>query len=75
MEPIRVWLDFALLQTAAESYLDGIDLDNPIEVRRQLELGANRATPANLNPSGSKRFTDIEAEWFTTKPLGSCLES
>ena len=66
------WLQFALQQMAAESYLDGFALSNTNEVIRRLEFGNNNATSLGLgNPddspvlSGNTRFTTIQAQQFT----------
>jgi hypothetical protein len=67
-------LDFALLQSAAECYLDGIPLNNQAELQKRLSWGNNdlrneyvaglAAQNFNLLP-GATRFTDAQAEWFT----------
>ncbi|BFU95945.1 MAG: hypothetical protein NTNFB02_26670 [Nitrospira sp.] len=51
---INVWLQFALQQMAAESYLGGIDLNNAEQVKTQLRLGNN---PSGFPETGTTRFT------------------
>lgn len=70
MSEIRTWLDNALLQSAAESYLHGIDLDLADEVQTQLRAGANDFSKNNealLDPNKAvkTRFTTEQAKWFT----------
>ncbi|MEO7860994.1 MAG: hypothetical protein ABIU05_11205 [Nitrospirales bacterium] len=67
-----IWLQFALQQMAAESYLDGFALSNTNEVIRRLKFGNNNATSLGLgNPddspvlSGNTRFTTIQAQQLT----------
>jgi len=69
---VRAWLDFALLQSAAECYLDKIPAKPLNEVIwDQLKIGNNDpiklGLPANspLLP-GATRFTDAQAKWFTS---------
>ncbi len=68
---VRSWLDFALLQSASESYLQkASDLTNDIEIKRILREGANNAQKQDKlanDPllSSATRFTDKQAEWFT----------
>lgn len=45
---VRQWLDFALLQSAAESYLDKLDLTSDSDIQLRLQTGNNR--PEMLNP-------------------------
>ena len=72
MSEIRTWLDNALLQTAAESYLHELNLDDPVEalIQRQLQAGANDFSKNNEalidpNKAVKTRFTEKQAEWFT----------
>ncbi|MFO0707322.1 MAG: hypothetical protein U0412_10775 [Nitrospira sp.] len=51
---VSAWLQFALQQMAAESYLDGIDWDNAEQVKAQLRLGNNRP---GFPQAGATRFT------------------
>ena len=51
---ISAWLQFALQQMAAESYLDGINWSNAEQVKIQLRLGNNRP---GFSESGTTRFT------------------
>ncbi|RPH78584.1 MAG: hypothetical protein EHM80_09960, partial [Nitrospiraceae bacterium] len=51
---ISTWLQFALQQMAAESYLDGIDWNNAEQVKTQLRLGNNRP---GFPQTGATRFT------------------
>lgn len=68
----RTILDFALLQSAAECYLDGLgSMSRPDEIIAKLKEGANNALKQGKSPddpilSGATRFTDQQAEWFTT---------
>ena len=64
----RAVLDFALLQSAAECYLDGVN--NRTQLRDRLKEGANKAHLQGKNPSDSilasaTRFTDRQIDWFT----------
>lgn len=68
---VRAWLDNALLQSAAESYLDTIkDFTETDQIQTALKAGANHpeliGKTANdpLLP-GATRFTDTQAQWFT----------
>jgi len=56
---ISAWLQFALQQTAAESYLDGIDWNNAEQVKIQLRLGNNRS---GFPESGATRFTGTQTQ-------------
>ena len=51
---VSTWLQFALQQTAAESYLDGIDWNNTEQVKVRLRLGNNRV---GFPEDGKTRFT------------------
>lgn len=69
--PVRQWLDYALLQSAAETYLDQADsFTNEVRIREILTTGNNHPDlidlPANaaILP-GKTRFTDVDAQWFT----------
>lgn len=68
----RTVLDFALLQSAAECYLDGFNPNtNKETIHRKLKEGANNAQLQGKSPddpllSGATRFTDTQAEWFTS---------
>lgn len=63
LSDIRTWLQFATLQMAAESYLDGINLSSRNEVKDKLLLGSNHPL---LDPSltGKTRFTNVLADQF-----------
>ncbi|MEW5994738.1 MAG: hypothetical protein AB1744_10125, partial [Candidatus Zixiibacteriota bacterium] len=56
-------LDFALLQSAAECYLDGMSAtSNPSDIQRQLREGANNALLQGKSPedpllASATRFT------------------
>jgi len=71
MEPIRTWLDFALLQSVAESYLDGINIDQQNDeeiktlIQQRLSLGNNHYLK-NPDGDGRTKMTDVQARWFTT---------
>ncbi len=56
---IATWLQFALQQIAAESYLDHIDLSSPENVTRRLLLGNNRE---GFPEAGFTRFTGTLAQ-------------
>jgi hypothetical protein len=56
---ISAWLQFALQQMAAESYLDGIDWNNAEQVKIQLRLGNNRS---GFPESGATRFTGTQTQ-------------
>jgi Ca2+-binding RTX toxin-like protein len=64
-------LDFALLQSAAECYLDGLHSGSTsTDIKEKLSEGANNALLQGKSPddpllSGATRFTDAQAEWFT----------
>ncbi len=69
---VRQWLDFALLQSAAETYLDKADFTDETSIQTALTTGNNH--PELLNPQqspdaailpGKTRFTDVDAQWFT----------
>lgn len=67
----RIALDYALLQSAAECYLDGLNARSEVDViHRKLREGANNAelqlkSPEDPVLSGATRFTDVQAKWFT----------
>lgn len=66
---ITTWLKFALQQMAAESYLDGINLQNEDLVRRRLTDGNNDTRVIQLDPvtgelPGKTRFTNVLADHF-----------
>jgi len=56
---IGTWLQFALQQMAAESYLGGIDLNNAEQVKTQLRLGNNRP---GFSETGATRFAGTVAQ-------------
>jgi len=60
---IRSWLDYAIQQMAAESYLDGINLLSRNEVKDKLLLGNNNPV-LDSSLSGKTRFTNVLAEEF-----------
>jgi hypothetical protein len=68
----RSVLDFALLQSAAECYLDGFHPGSNInDIKNKLKEGANNALKQEKSPSdpllaSATRFTDTQAEWFTS---------
>jgi hypothetical protein len=71
MTAIRTWLDNALIQSAAECYLDVIgpdDYGNKELIKRALMLGVNDRHEIFSTPSlpGATRFTETQADWFTT---------
>ena len=67
----RAILDFALLQSAAECYLDGLGITSlPDVITAKLREGANNALLQGKSAddpllAGATRFTDQQAEWFT----------
>lgn len=68
---VRSWLDYAQLQSAAECYLHDINLSSKAQVTAKLIEGANNAPLQGKVPNdpilaGATRFTDAQAEWFTT---------
>jgi Ca2+-binding RTX toxin-like protein len=56
---ISTWLQFSLQQMAAESYLDGIDLNIKENVKIRLRLGNNRS---GFPESGATRFTGTQTQ-------------
>ena len=59
---VGTWLEFALQQMAAESYLDGIALSNDADIVTRLKLGNNNPLfndPNNPTLSGKTRFVDL----------------
>jgi hypothetical protein len=68
----RTVLDFALLQSAAECYLDGLDTLSDIDaIHRKLREGANNALLQDKSVddpllAGATRFSVEQAKWFTT---------
>jgi hypothetical protein len=60
------WLRFVLQQMAAESYLDGINLQDNDQVETRLLRGNNRPgfDPANGILTGATRFTNVLADRF-----------
>jgi len=68
------WLQFAIQQMAAESYLDGFAFSNTNELIRRLKFGSNNAVALGLGDpdatpilSGKTRFTTILAQQFTQR--------
>lgn len=62
---VRTWLDFALLQSAAETYLENIDLGNKAFIREHLRIGNNDPIKLELPAHspllpGATRFTDTQ---------------
>jgi hypothetical protein len=55
---ISTWLDFALQQMAAESYLHNINLSDPADVVPRLVAGNNAPGVTSPNP-GVTRFMDL----------------
>ncbi|NJD07541.1 MAG: hypothetical protein FIA97_13745 [Methylococcaceae bacterium] len=64
-------LDFALLQSGAECYLDQVDdFNNGPRIRQILRAGNNhpeQTDQSDIDPllSGATRFTPVQAQWFT----------
>ena len=61
---ISVWLNFALQQMTAESYLSGIDITSDTQVRPRLLRGNN--APGFDPPVNYTRFTEQQADRFLT---------
>ena len=77
---ISTWLQFALQQMAAESYLDGVASTNTPELLKRLEFGNNNAPFLNLqNPNpianpdlpGKTRFVDLTGVTNANQIVGS----
>lgn len=75
MTAIRTWLDRSVLQVAAESYLETIDLDKQghptvrIALENQLTIGANNfgknpIAKSDPNKAVKSRLTSVQAEWL-----------
>ncbi|WP_447983402.1 calcium-binding protein [Nitrospira sp. Nam74] len=69
---ITTWLKFALQQMAAESYLDGINLQNEDQVRLRLSDGNNDTRLVHPDPAtgelpGKTRFTNVLADRFLAR--------
>ena len=71
---VTTWLQFALQQMAAESYLDGFSFSNTNELIRRLKFGNNNASTLGLNnpdeiPNlpGKTRLTSIQAQQFVER--------
>ncbi|MBS0169405.1 MAG: hypothetical protein JSR62_03555 [Nitrospira sp.] len=65
-----VWLNFALQQIAAESYLQGIDLQDVPAVKSRLLLGNNNIlgiSPTEADLTGKTRFTSALADQFLAR--------
>ena len=61
----QIWLDFAIQQLAAESYLDGIDLNVKGDVTERLERGVNHPDyDAENEKDHATRMTDSQADKF-----------
>ena len=68
---LTTWLQFAIQQMAAESYLNALPPNNQDELIRRLKLGNNN-TPTldpDLNPilPGKTRFTTVQAQQFAQR--------
>jgi trimeric autotransporter adhesin len=61
---IRKWYDSVLLQMAAETYFEGVDLSNEAKVREALRLGNNRP---DFPEAGFSRLTDKQGSEFVSK--------
>jgi len=65
MTKVRQWIDFALQQIAAESYLDELTYSDVDQVKRRLKLGANNhRVPLNEKNPHATRMTKIQADYF-----------
>ncbi len=69
MTTTSTWLDFALQQLAAESYLDAVtDFDNADQLAAALELGANHPNPqVARSVEHTTRMTPSQAESFAAR--------
>ncbi|MDH5640922.1 MAG: hypothetical protein OEY28_06475, partial [Nitrospira sp.] len=65
---LSTWLDFALQQIAAESYLDDIDINDPIAVAAALVRGNNRQ---GFPEGGFTRFVDLNGVSNASQITGS----
>ena len=74
---ISSWLQFAIQQMAAESYLDGFAFSNTSELIRRLEFGNNNSAILQLaNPDdpdllGKTRFVDLAGVPNASQIIGS----
>lgn len=67
---IRTWLEFALQQMAAESYLHNINLSDPADVVPRLIAGNNAPGVNSPNP-GATRFVDLASLSNASQITGS----
>ena len=74
---IAGWLQFAIQQMAAESYLDGLAYSNTSEIIRRLEFGNNNSValgltnPDEANLLGATRFVDLNGVSNASQITGS----
>ncbi len=65
MTDAQQWLDLALQQIAAESYLDDLTFNDESGVKDRLKVGANNyRVPINEENPQSTRMTDLQADYF-----------
>jgi hypothetical protein len=72
---VTSWLQFAIQQMAAESYLDGFAFSNTNELIRRLQFGNNNQPVLGIDPNpdlspnlqGATRFAQIQAVEFTQR--------
>ena len=67
---MTAWLNFALQQMAAESYLQGIDWQNVLLVKPRLLLGNNNLSgisPTDVDLTGKTRFSGVLADRFLSQ--------
>ena len=65
MTETQQWIDFALQQVAAESYLDDISFKNEEDVLRRLIVGANNyRVPPDVDNPHATRMTKLQADYF-----------
>jgi len=65
---ISTWLKFALQQMVAESYLDDIPINDPLEVQGALIRGNNNRRFVTENEfTGKTRMTTLQAQEFTQR--------
>lgn len=69
---VTTWLKFALQQMAAESYLDGINLQDPAAAIRRLVDGNNNGQVIPVDQfTGKTRFVDLTGVPNATQIMGS----
>ena len=72
---VTTWLQFAIQQMAAESYLNGFSFSSTNELIRRLKFGNNNETFLGVDPNpdlspilpGKTRFTQVQAQQFVQR--------